>query len=228
MPDRVWVPLEAVCQWWHSLESMLGTNPHPLRAAQPGLQCSHGKRCLWEQCSAPHRASSLLSPDPAPRDFSTHQGVSEGLSNPHRGFLPWRALGVSMPGKGMWAPSCSVMEVVGPWLLPFSCNFCSSTARMLLLQRVQHFLRPGAVRHGWQGWLPSPISASSLLGSPQGQRPVPKVVAAMRPGLSRQQPARLGCSHIPAFLESWGGMSIVLAPYYPTAAPAGKPPPTCL
>lgn len=119
------------------------------------------------------------------------------------------------------------MEVTGPWLLPFSCKFCSSTARMLLHQSVQHFLSPGAVRHGWQGWLPSPISASSLLGSPQGQCPAPKVVVAIRAGLSGQQPGRVGCSHILAFLESWGGISTVLARCYPTAAQAGKhiPPP---
>lgn len=53
---------------------------------------------VGEQSSAPHRASSLLSPYPAPRDSSTRWGVSEGLSSPHRGFLPWRIAGVSMPG----------------------------------------------------------------------------------------------------------------------------------
>lgn len=78
-----------------------GYKPTPALSSGTGTAVFPWQSLFVEQHSAPHRASSLLGPDPAPRDFSTHQGVSEGLSSPHRGSLPWRASGVSRLGQGM-------------------------------------------------------------------------------------------------------------------------------
>lgn len=95
MPARAWMlPLEAVCHRWHSLESMLGTNPH------------HSEHCRVPMAKPVRGGAALSSPqgqftaEPTSRSQGLFHplGCFIGLSSPHRSFLPWRVAGVSMPG----------------------------------------------------------------------------------------------------------------------------------